>query len=395
RRVWLLLGLGLLVGVGRLAGAALFQPAPEALAVLRQAALPWLLIHPAGILLLGWLLAESQQEIYARRRIDTVNELTTSATAQLDLPQVLDIALDRTLKIMGVQMGWIRVLSEERGGFVLEIQQGLSPRYVREREVVSFEGNVLVAEAAREMRPIAIPDITADPRASDTMRAEGVVFLAVVPLSARGKLVGVMTLASRARRQLLPEEEQLLMTIANVIGVALENARLYGELERMATTDELTGLYNRREIERLLAEEVNRALRVRLPLSVIMADLDHFTRVNDTYGHHAGDRALQHVAALLKTRFRGIDLPGRYGGEELLLVLPGTDKGAAIGVAEKLRELLETTPFQVDGRELRVTLSAGVATLPADARMGDRLIQRADQALYEAKQTGRNRVCAA
>lgn len=179
----------------------------------------------------------------------------------------------------------------------------------------------------------------------------------------------------------------------------LELARLQDELEEknrllehLSTTDDLTGLANRRVLDRALPLEFKRARRFGTPLSVVMADLDHFKRVNDTFGHPTGDRVLQHVARLLLRRIRETDLAARFGGEEFTLVVAADAAGAAC-VAESWRKDIEKSDIEGDdGQTLRVTISAGVATMRAEDPDAEHLLRAADEALYRAKDQGRNRV---
>jgi diguanylate cyclase (GGDEF)-like protein len=162
---------------------------------------------------------------------------------------------------------------------------------------------------------------------------------------------------------------------------------------RLATIDPLTGVANRQAILDHVEQELARAVRYRHPLSVILVDLDHFKRLNDSHGHAAGDRVLRHVGALLASSVRAIDTAGRYGGEEFLVVLPETDADAAASVAEKLRRIVAGSPLRLDsGEVVTVTLSAGVAGGQGDVLRPEVLVRDADAALYSAKALGRDQV---
>ncbi|HET9700301.1 MAG TPA: diguanylate cyclase, partial [Burkholderiales bacterium] len=168
-----------------------------------------------------------------------------------------------------------------------------------------------------------------------------------------------------------------------------EEKRLEDELRRLAVTDPLTGLYNRRHLSQALEREFDRSRRHQLPLSVLMCDVDHFKRFNDKHGHECGDHVLQMVARHLTAALRTHDLPCRYGGEEFLAVLPSTAAAGARSVADRLRRDIAANP--VDG--LHITVSIGVATFPVVAADSPQaLIDAADRALYDAKEAGRNRV---
>ncbi len=166
-------------------------------------------------------------------------------------------------------------------------------------------------------------------------------------------------------------------------------------LERISTTDAVTGMRTRRYVGELLAIEVLRASRYHTPLAVAMCDLDHFKRVNDSFGHPAGDAVLAGASAGIQRMLRSTDAAGRYGGEEFLLVLPGTDIAGARAVAERVRAAIEETEFDVGAEAPHpVTVSIGVAAL-GEGQSVEALVAAADEALYEAKAAGRNRVVAA
>jgi diguanylate cyclase (GGDEF)-like protein len=165
---------------------------------------------------------------------------------------------------------------------------------------------------------------------------------------------------------------------------------MHAEIERMATTDGLTGLLNHRVLQQDLTKELRRSERQSIPLSLLLVDIDHFKKVNDTYGHPVGDLVLRGVARILKEEIRDIDTAARYGGEEFAVVLPGTDSAGAKNFAERLRKTIMAETFSADGRTLKVTASIGIASVPADAKTKEELIERTDQALYHAKHQGRN-----
>jgi diguanylate cyclase (GGDEF)-like protein len=172
-------------------------------------------------------------------------------------------------------------------------------------------------------------------------------------------------------------------------------------LERESITDPLTGVYNRRYMDRRIEEEIARALRYAHPLSVLLMDVDHFKSINDRYGHQGGDEVLRHLGRLIMHAVREVDVVTRYGGEELLIIAPDTTLDTAIALAERLRLHSESrelvlTDADADAQPqvLRITVSIGVATLHPDAANGGVLVREADEALYRAKAAGRNRVVA-
>ena len=186
------------------------------------------------------------------------------------------------------------------------------------------------------------------------------------------------------------ETRQLAEWLASQAAIALENARLHHVVQRQAATDELTGLVNRRRFLEALSSELVRVRAFGSPLSVVMADLDHFKVVNDRFGHAAGDEVLQRFADLIREHLRDVDVPGRLGGEEFAVLVPETDAAGAAVVAERIRGELGGLHFLL-AHPHTVTASFGVAQLRETESGGD-VLQRADRALYRAKEHGRNRV---
>ena len=164
------------------------------------------------------------------------------------------------------------------------------------------------------------------------------------------------------------------------------------QLRIQATHDSLTGLFNRPAVLEALEREVIRSNREKHPMSVIMADLDHFKDINDTYGHQAGDAVLQEMAQRMLSSFRAYDFVGRYGGEEFLVVVPSAELAMAVELAERLRQHISAQPVNFGGTMIPVTVSLGVATTTADSNQPVQLLHQADEALYAAKRAGRNRV---
>lgn len=175
-----------------------------------------------------------------------------------------------------------------------------------------------------------------------------------------------------------------------------ERKRMERELQRLATRDPLTNLYNRRELERRLQEDVARAARYGQPLSLFMLDIDHFKAVNDNFGHAAGDEVLRELAEHFRQQLREVDYAGRYGGEEFVVVMPETGLEDGTATAERLCASIRNLQFAVgDNVTLQVTASLGVANMPEHAEDMEKLVRLADEALYRAKKEGRNRVCVA
>ena len=255
--------------------------------------------------------------------------------------------------------------------------------------LISFRiGEGIAGWVAERGEPVLVDDVSSDPRYKVLPDSENRIrSLACVPLQYRDERIGVLTITSPRAAAFSPEDVELLGFIATTMAMDIDNARL----RRLSVTDPLTEAYNREFLQQRLPRVVEHAERRGEPLAVAMIDIDHFKEVNDRFGHGVGDRVLAEVAARLRAAIRAGDLLVRYGGEEFLVLLPGSDAIQAAEIAERMRLKIEADPVQTDSAAVEVRISIGVA----ERRRGDpgsQLIRRADTALYAAKGRGRNRV---
>ncbi len=214
-----------------------------------------------------------------------------------------------------------------------------------------------------------------------------------IPIISEKKVLGVLAVTSKEPDAISSFQGHLLSIVVDQAAMSMTNAQLHREVESLAVTDGLTGLYNHRHFQERLSAELQRIERIPQALSLMLIDIDHFKKINDIYGHPAGDSVLAKIGTVLKKTLRGIDIIARYGGEEFAAVLIGTESSGARKMAERLRVYVMDKPFLIGGNKLAVTLSIGIATHPRDAAPKDELISKADQALYYAKKNGRNQVC--
>jgi diguanylate cyclase (GGDEF)-like protein len=227
------------------------------------------------------------------------------------------------------------------------------------------------------------------------------VFSLCIPMTAHGDTMGIFHLRgyngpeqTRKKQLSLTEaKQQLALAMADNVVLALANLKLRISLRDQAIRDPLTGLFNRRYLEETLEREFNRALRMKRSVGVIMLDLDHFKKFNDTFGHEAGDVLLRKLGNFLKQHLRGGDIACRYGGEEFALILPEVSPGHLLRRAEQLREGVKQLSIAYQGQDLgTLTMSLGIAMCPIHGATGQRVLNAADAALYEAKRAGRDRV---
>ncbi len=199
-----------------------------------------------------------------------------------------------------------------------------------------------------------------------------------------------MVAGSRKKGVLDDDAPRMLEVIAIQAAQAVLRAQMFEQMERMATTDGLTGLLNHRTFQSRFDDALAGAKRYSRKLSFVLTDVDHFKSVNDTYGHPIGDQVLKGVARILREQARDTDVVARYGGEEFAIIMPETDAKGAHVIAERIRERLQKEVFQTEQGPLKVTISLGVATFPDNGMEKGALIDLADQCLYFAKRHGRN-----
>ena len=263
-----------------------------------------------------------------------------------------------------------------------------------------LDGGSLVAEACRSGRLQVLEDartatlgraLYGVPRA---VAEPGSV--AIVPLAKDGRTLGALVLEAAEVRGLTLEDSRPLTVLGAIVAGSLELvwqfAEQFAEADKRSRTDPLTGLWNRQHFGEQLQQALSSADRRGSPVSLVLVDLDYFKRVNDTWGHQAGDAVLKQVARILQDGVREVDTCVRYGGEEFAVLLPDTDSQSAVDVAERLKAKVSAHPIRHGGAEIPMTASFGVATFPETVTRRDQLFPSADKALYIAKHEGRNKV---
>jgi diguanylate cyclase (GGDEF)-like protein len=216
-------------------------------------------------------------------------------------------------------------------------------------------------------------------------------FLAV-PMRHQQNCIGALLLGSKKPDAFNSYNSRVLFILCNQAAVVLENSTMMTRMEQLAITDGMTGLFNHRHFQESLEREIERADRAKQPLTLLLLDIDHFKKINDTFGHPAGDFILKSMAGLIKDTARKIDILARYGGEEFAALLPGIDLKNARKTADRWRKKIQSTTFRREKQSFSITVSIGFALFPNDAGNKKDLIEKADRALYLAKETGRNQV---
>lgn len=281
-------------------------------------------------------------------------------------------------------------LTAQMFGFSFKMDEA---REMTSPEAAHYELSDLISHCVATRKPFFINGVEAT--YNDWESGKFLTFrnFAFVPILLKDEVFGVILTDNFYNQRIINADEMRgLCGVANLASIALERASLYKKLKEMAQLDGLTGVFNRRYYEKFLQSEFIRSKRLQRPLAMIVFDIDFFKRCNDTYGHECGDRVLRGFAQLLRDNTREGDMVARYGGEEFVVLLTGdTTRDGAFSAAEKLRQCVENTAFP-DFERGAITVSAGVGIVAPDEEY-EQLFRRADTALYEAKRTGRNKVC--
>ena len=317
-----------------------------------------------------------------------LERLGATLRTTLDLGGMLEVVLDTAAVTLGARAGALFLLRGGSRQLRLEVARGYDPP----AEAILSVGQGIAGRAAQAGAAVLVRQ--SGPTPFEPIEPSATTAVSV-PLVRGDRTIGVISLYGRTTLEPFEQEDaETLTSFADQASVAIENVLLHQETRQLSITDGLTGVWNRRYLEMTLRKEIERAQRFGRPLSVLMLDIDRFKRVNDRHGHQRGDEVLIEVTRRILTEIRtNIDVVGRFGGEEFIVVLPETPSGGARVVAEKIRASMRDEPFTgASSDPLSVTVSVGVSTYPEDGPDAEELIRRADSAMYRAKATGRDRV---
>ncbi|GAP06327.1 protein containing diguanylate cyclase (GGDEF) domain [Anaerolinea thermolimosa] len=316
---------------------------------------------------------------------------TIQITSSLKLEETLQALLQRAIKLADADLAAI-YLKEKIGK--------LSGKYygMHQNSGRMIEGEQALGDITRKVmeqgQPVLVRNLHEDSMESPKILPETIASLGGFPLREKDEVLGVLFVGFHENHRFEEEQQYLLTGIADHGALALRNALLYEQVEKLSITDPLTGLANRRYFEKVLAAEIIRARRYDDELSLIILDVDHFKKINDTWGHSTGDAVLKHLADVLRHNLRLTDLVARVGGEEIAIILPHTSVKQAVQLAERIRKNIRDQSFYWEENTILVTCSFGVTgskgnSLPVEP---EKFYQQADVALYQAKNNGRNRV---
>lgn len=326
---------------------------------------------------------------------EALRDIAADLTGTLEL----EVVLDRILAHMS------RVVRHDAATIMMV--EGDTARITRHRGYVERgigelidQSHFLISEMptlrsmAQTRKPMIIDDVKNDPQWMNSLATYWIHSYAGAPINYKGETIGFLNIESSYPGFFTPAHAERLQAFADHAAVAIQNARLYAEVQHLAVIDELTGLYNRRGLFQMGQHEVDRAIRFRRPLAALLLDVDNFKQFNDDYSYAVGDEVLKTVAQRCKNAVRKVDVIGRYGGDEFVILLAENDINGAYTAAAHVREAILESPVQTGQGPVEVTVSIGLAAREGEDWDIDELIDAAGDATHYAKQGGRNRVAA-
>jgi diguanylate cyclase (GGDEF)-like protein/PAS domain S-box-containing protein len=335
-------------------------------------------------------------ESEARRlhELDSLYSATRALLTTLDYDTLLGRILDAAISaIPAAEKGILNLMAPETGKLEIRAMFGYKDPRIRTSTRRRIHG--YTALAIQQRKPMLIHDATMEglygllEGEAEDLPVRSII---IAPLILDDQALGALILSASSRSAFTQDDLRLLESFAATISAAINNSLLHSRMQRLAITDSVTNLYNRRGFYELARREIERARRFGHSLSVIMMDLDQLKSVNDTYGHAVGDQVLRTLADRLSQHVREFDILCRYGGDEFALLLPETDLFMAASVAERLRVSIADEPMKTEGGLVPVTISLGVTKATPNTTNLEELLKSADRALYAAKQGGRNRL---
>jgi len=344
---------------------------------------------------------QNRDLIIAHQKLKDINEITEAMRSTMELEELLGLIIRDIRKELDFDQVFLYLLEEVEDKKLLKCiadsSRALSIKGIRRLNISLDETPGILSLSIKERKPYIVEDAMHDQRVETPLiNLLKLKSFAVIPIVVKDKPLGTLIVSqNNLKRRITEDDFTPLLLFANQVGIAIENAKLHKETEELTRVDELTQVYNQREFQRRLPQDIELTRRYAHFLSLAMLDIDDFKHYNDTNGHLAGDMVLKQLSRILIGNLRRIDAAFRYGGEEFAIILPATSREGALIILEKVRKEVENFPFEYRERQPggKVTVSIGIATYPIDTKKAQDLVNCADKALYQAKATGKNRTC--
>ncbi|MBI5233291.1 MAG: diguanylate cyclase [Deltaproteobacteria bacterium] len=330
-----------------------------------------------------------------KRNLEKILDITTAVSATLNSDEVFDTIVKKVTDVTEAIRCSILLITSEDTAYVLETRE----KGIDKNLKLDLRKYPEIQKVIKTKIPLVVDNMATHPLMSaikDSVKGFENMSALVVPIVFNDEVLGTLFLRARRDGGFTSKEISFCKIVANASYFAIKNANLYDEvrterehLKKVTTMDQLTGLYNHNYFYTRLDEEMSRAFRYSVPLSLMMLDIDDFKMINDTYGHRVGDTVLKGLSMILKDCVRKTDVVARYGGEEFAILLPHTSLDGAVGEAERIRQFVEGHSFSGIGRN--ITISIGVASfVKGEVASSGELVNRADRELYAAKKAGKN-----
>ncbi|MBS1250142.1 MAG: Response regulator PleD [Chloroflexi bacterium] len=327
------------------------------------------------------------------RELKDLHEATSSLVTTLEIEKLLEKIIHEAIQaIPGAEKGTLILEDPKTGKLQVRAAQGYTYQHITSLSLPLTNG--YAAQTFQEKQPKLFNNIQESEDiavTNDHITEISSVHSAIcVPLLSKGTPLGVLSLDSTKKDAFTEADLELLASFAATATSAIINAQLHAKVQKLAITDSLTQTLNRRGLFQWGEYELERNKRFERPIAAIFFDLDHFKETNDNYGHGAGDQILSQVVSRCQAVIRQVDILGRYGGEEFVIILPESGQAEAFLIAERVRKSIAATPFTIDSQKIDMTLSLGVAEITPETKTLSDLIKAADRAMYQSKQNGRN-----
>jgi diguanylate cyclase (GGDEF)-like protein len=331
-------------------------------------------------------------------QVDMIADIGQALTSTFDMNEVMSLIMKNMTMLFKLENWSLLLVDDETGELYFEVAIDHENKNIDGLRFKSEEG--VAGWVLKEKKTLIIEDVTKDDRFTghiDKLTSFKTKSIIAVPLIFRNKTIGVLELINcKNPKEIKGAQLKLLTLLADFAAIAISNAKHYQHINQLTITDDLTGLHNARHLHYILDEEISRCTEERIPLTLIFLDIDHLKQVNDKHGHLAGSEIISEFGRVIKSGLRPGDYGARYGGDEFIVILPGTSKKEAMEIANTLRQNILDKQFLCSmNLDLHLTASYGVATFPEDANSKDAIIKIADDMMYKVKHSTRDAIAAA